>query len=391
MSRSLERKEQVANQNLHVSTNNKFWKRFVPPKPIYRYSICILSLIFGCFNATYAGKFFPATNPCIKYFGRWDMSDSLDPRHSWPGIFIETEFYGDTIGVRMNDSVNYYDVYIDGKLHSVFHGDKSGIADYILADSLGIAHHSFRFSQRNISFGIYSFSGLILADSGSLYLPRPSPARKIEFIGDSFTAAEGDEATLPEMKWEDKFPVTDIDSGFAVMVARHFDAQYDIIARSGIGMVCDWQGKFGVSMLHYYDRTLMESSEPRWDFKQWDPNLVVICLGLNDYSGLKEKNGNVSRKNTLIFRKGYHEFLSTIRKKYPGVPILAVSTDQSWIQQNVDRVVREERSQGNHDVYFTHFDYYPGGYVANGHPTVETHRKIADVIIKAVETFKLLQ
>ncbi len=359
-------------------------------KPIYRSSIYILFMVLGCFNSTYAERFFAATNPCIKYFGRWDMSDSLDPRHSWPGIFVETEFYGDTIGVRMNDSVNYYDVYIDGKLRSVFHGDKSGNADYILADSLSNARHSFRFSQRNISFGIYSFSGLILADSGSLYpLPVPS-ARKIEFIGDSFTAAEGNEATLPEMKWEDKFPVTDIDSGFAVMVARHYDTEYDIVARSGIGLVCDWQGKFDGSMLHYYDRTLMELSEPKWDFKRWVPNLVVVCLGLNDYSGLKEKDGRVSKKNSLLFRKSYHELLSKIRKEYPGISILAVSPPVKWIMENVSKVVKEERAGKNHDVYFTHFDVYSTGYVANGHPTVATQRKIAEVIAKAIDTFKLL-
>ncbi len=340
---------------------------------------------------TYATKFVAANNPCIEYSGRWDMSDSLHPRHSWPGIFIETIFDGDSIGVRMSDSVNYYDVYIDGKFHGVLHGNNSSDADYILADSIGSGRHTFRLSQRNISFGIYSFSGLILADSGSLYMPPAPPARKIEFIGDSFTAAEGNEAKDSVMEWEAKFPVTDIDSGFAVMVARHFDAQYHITARSGIGMVCDWQGKFDVSMPHYFDRTLMESSEPKWDFKQWVPNLVVICLGLNDHSGLRGKDGKVSRKNSLVFRKGYHEFLSRVRKEYPGVPILAVSSYEKWIVENVKKVVDEERSAGKGDIYFTHFDFYPGGYVANGHPDVASHKKIADVIIKEIDLAKMLQ
>jgi hypothetical protein len=333
----------------------------------------------------------PANNPNIQYFGRWDMSDSLQPKHSWPGIFIDAVFDGDSIGVRMNDTTNYYDVYIDGKLHNVFHGDKAGDADYILADSLGNGRHALRFSQRNISFGIYTFSGLILADSGSLYPPPKPPVRKIEFIGDSFTAAEGNEATLPEMKWEDKFPVTDIDSGFATIVARHYDAQYHITARSGIGMVCDWQGKFDVSMPHYFDRTLMESIYPKWDFKQWVPDLVVVCLGLNDNSGLKGKDGKVSKKNSLIFRKGYQKFLSTIRKEYPRVPIVAVSSYEKWIAQNVKEVVDEEKTRGNHDIYFTHFGFYPGGYVANGHPTVASHKNIADVIIKAIDSAKVFQ
>jgi hypothetical protein len=357
----------------------------------WRLSLKILALIFSCTAMSYSSVFIPANDPNIRYCGRWDFSDPLHPRHSWPGVFIETVFTGDTIGIWMDDSVNYYDVYIDGRLHSVLHGDRSGNAEYILADSLGNERHLLRLSQRNISFGVYSFSGLILADGGALYPPSPMPSRKIEFIGDSFTAAEGNEATLPEMKWEDKFPVTDIDSGFAVMVARFFSSQYHITARSGIGMVCDWQGNFGVSMPNYFDRTLMESAEPKWDFKKWVPDLVVICLGLNDYSGLKGKDGRISARNSAIFREGYHRFLSTVRKVYPRVPILAVSSYQKWIMKNVKKVVDDERTNGNRDIYYTHFGFYPGGYVANGHPTVDTHKKIAKVIIKAIESMKVFR
>ncbi|HUI30545.1 MAG TPA: GDSL-type esterase/lipase family protein [Candidatus Acidoferrales bacterium] len=360
-------------------------------KLLLRWGSGLLILIFGLSSSALAAKFFPANDSCIKYFGRWDMADSLHPRHSWPGIFIETGFYGDSIGVRMNDTVNYYDVYIDGELRPVLHGNKAGDADYILADSLGSGRHLLRFSQRNISFGIYSFSGILLADSGSLCPPPAPPVRKIEFIGDSFTAAEGNEAKDSVMQWEAKFPVTDIDSGFAVMVAQHYNAQYHIIARSGIGTVCDWQGKFDISMQQYYDRTLMESSEPKWDFKRWTPDLVVVCLGLNDYSGLKEKSGKVSQENSLIFRRDYHKLLSLIRREYPGVSIIAVSPPVKWIERNVERVVNEEHSQKRHDIYFTHFDFYPGGYVANGHPSVSTHRKIADVIIKKIESSGLIR
>jgi len=356
---------------------------------------CLLALIsillVGMAVTAQAAKFVSADDPCIKYFGRWDMSDPLHPRHSWPGIFIETEFTGDTIGVRMNDTVNYYDVYIDGRLNYIFHGDKSGDADYILADSLPEGRHLFRLSQRNISFGIYSFSGLLLADSGTVFAPPPPPLRKIEFIGDSFTAAEGNEAIDTIMDWNAKFPVTDIDSGFAVMVARHFNAQYHITARSGIGVACDWQGKSEISMPHYFGRTLMESSLPEWDFEQWIPNLVVVCLGLNDFSGLKGRNGIVSRRKTEIFQTSYHDFLLEVQRVYPGVPVLAVSSYQEWIANNISKVVVEENARGNHDVYFTRFDFYPGGYVANGHPTVGTHRRIADVIIEAIDSDKLLQ
>ncbi len=314
------------------------------------------------------------------------MSDSLHPRHSWPGVFIETVFSGDSVGVQMEDSVNYYDVYIDGKLYGVFHGNKSGDADYVVATNLGSSRHLLKFSQRNISFGIYSFSGLTLGDCDTLFPPPPPPDRKIEFIGDSFTVAEGNEATEAEMEWKAKFPVTDIDSGFATMIARHYQAQYHITARSGTGVVCDWQGNFSVSMLKYFDRTLMESNQPKWEFKQWIPNLVVICLGLNDLSGLKGKDGTVSPENTAIFRDGYHEFIADVRQAYSHVKILAVAAHAKWIQENVRQVVEEEKANGHDDIDYAEFGFFPGGYVASGHPNVETHKRIAGIIIKAIDS-----
>lgn len=344
----------------------------------------VLMFSFGYTSKLKAETFVPADNPYIQYSGRWDFSDSLNPRHSWPGIYITVVFDGDSIGVRMQDTVNYYDVYIDGKLHGIFHGDKPGDADYVLASNLPDTIHTLRLSQRNISFGIYTFSGLILQNGARLYPPPSPPERKIEFIGDSYTAAEGNEATQKIMPWTAKFPVTDIDSGFAAMTARHFDAQYHITARSGIGAVCDWQGHFKTSMLHYFDRTLMEAPEPKWDFKKWVPNLVVICLGLNDHSGLAAKNGKVSAKNSKIFRNGYMKLLSMVREAYPDAPILVWAPYPTWARRNEREIVAKERAEGFKKVYYAHFDRFPGGYVADGHPTVATHRKMAAELIKAI-------
>lgn len=347
--------------------------------------------LFAINTMLYSTTFIPANNPYIQYFGRWDMSDSLHPAHSWPGIFIEAKFSGTSIGISINDNINYYNVYIDGKFLEVFHGNIDGEADYSLADNLNNEIHILRFSQRNISFGkIYYFGGLILDKGSKLFPLPPKPKLKIEFIGDSFTAAEGNEATKQEMAWEDKFVVTNIDEGFAPIIARHYNADYNTTCRSGIGMVCDWQGNFDFSMPNYFDRTLMERSEPKWNFSKWIPKLVVICLGLNDLSGLKGKDTTVSEKNSEIFRKGYINFLSTVRKVYPGVKILCVAAYPEWIQKNVKLIVDSEKLNGHDDVFYSHFDFFPGGYVANGHPTVATHKKMAEQIIESIDSLNLI-
>jgi hypothetical protein len=329
-------------------------------------------------------------NPNTQYFGRWEMSDSVHYRYSWPGVYLSCEFTGTSIGVRLADGTNYFNVYIDGKLHGVFHGTKSGEADYILAEGLANGRHTFKLSRRNITFEApYSFCGIILDNGATLVPPLPKPARKIEFIGDSFTAAESNEATEPQLPWEARYPVTNIDKGFAPLIAAHFGAQYTTICRSGSGMVCDWQGNTNESVPKKFDRTLMESSGPKWDFKQWIPDVVIICLGLNDHSGLKDKNDNVPDDKSAMFRKTYHEFLGTIRGVYPGVKIVAVAAYPGWIRRNVKQVVDEEKASGKSDIFYSTFDEFPGGYVANGHPTIATHKKMAEQMIRDMESFDL--
>jgi GDSL-like Lipase/Acylhydrolase. len=356
---------------------------------VYRFLFIVL-LVLGAYMMSYSKHFIPANNPFIQYYGRWDMTDSLHPRHSWPGVYLSAEFSGTSIGIRMTDSINYYNVYIDGKFLKVLHGTITGEAEYLLADSLVNTRHTLLFSKRNIMFdAVFSVSGLLLDKGADLFPPSAKPTRKIEFIGDSFTAAESNEATVQQLKWEARFPVTNIDKGFAPLIARHYNAQYQTTCRSGAGLVCDWQGKRDATLPILFNRTLMEASEPKWDFKQWIPDLAVICLGLNDYSGLKDKDGTVTEGKSTMFRKGYHNFLTTLRSVYPNITILAVAAYPEWIQKNVKQVVDEEQQRGNKDVDYTHFDDFPDGKVANGHPTVESHKKIADQIIDAMEKNKI--
>jgi hypothetical protein len=353
-------------------------------------SSLIVLLLVGTTSTTQSMKLIPANHPYIQYFGRWDASDSLHRKFSWPGVSVIARFTGTSIGVRLSDGTNYYNVYVDGNLRKVFHGTQPGEKDYMLVEGLEDTDHTSLLSRRNITFGeIYTFSGLLLDSNATLLPPPPKPTRRIEFIGDSFTAAESNEATEQELPWEARFPVTNIDKGFAPIIARHFGAQYMTTCRSGSGMVCDWQGNPAESIPKRFDRVFMDTSEPKWDFKKWIPDVVVICLGLNDHSGLRGKDGQVSEENSALFRETYHKFLGTIRGVYPHVKIVAIAAFPEWMRTNVKEVVDEEKTSGRQDVYYATFDEFPGGYVANGHPTVATHRKMADQIIKAMESMNL--
>jgi hypothetical protein len=350
-------------------------------------ALLIIPLVLGSVAMAQPIRTARADDPNIQYFGRWDLRDPLHPRFSWPGVSLRTEFTGTSIGVRLDDPTNYYNVFIDGRPSLVFHGTHRGETVYPLVHGLPDGRHTLRLSRRNITFDeVYTFCGVTLDSGATLLPPPPKPARKIEFIGDSFTAAESNEATAPELPWEARFPVTNIDKGFAPLIAGHFGAQYTTTCRSGSGLVCDWQGNRDQSIPARFDRTLMDTALPKWDFARWQPEVVIVCLGLNDYSGLKEKDGTVTDEHSGLFRSTYHTFLGTLRAVYPGVTIVAVAAFPRWIRENVSRVVDEEHAAGNGDVFYATFDEFPRGYVANGHPTVATHRRMADQIIAVMES-----
>lgn len=352
----------------------------------------ILILVTGFSEMSFSKNFIQADNLFIQYFGRWDNTDPLHPKYSWPGVYLYAEFSGTSIGIKLNDKISYYNIYIDGEFYKIFHGTLDGEAEYILAENLEDKNHTFLFSKRNISFDdAFTFGGIILDDNARLLPPPQKLSRKIEFIGDSFTAAESNEATVQQLEWEARFPVTNIDKGFAPLIAKHFNAQYATTCRSGCGMVCDWRGDFEVSIPKIFDRTLMEVSEPKWDFKKWIPELVVVCLGLNDHSGLRDEKGNISEEKSELFRKGYHNFVDLLRNVYPNTKIVAVAAFDDWIRKNVKQVVDEESTSGMKDIFYSQFDRFEGGYVANGHPTVETHRKMADQIIESIESFGIFK
>ncbi len=147
----------------------------------------VLPFLMGFNTLLFAANFVPANHPHIPYLGRWDKTDPLQPKHSWPGVSIYAEFSGTSVGVRMADHDHYFNVYIDGKFCSVFHGSQSAEADYILAEGLEEGKHTFLLTKRNCAQNrAYALSGLLLDDGGKLLAPpRRDERRRIEFIGDS--------------------------------------------------------------------------------------------------------------------------------------------------------------------------------------------------------------
>ncbi len=336
-------------------------------------------------------RFVAASDLALHYSGRWDRANPSRPRASWPGFAVSTDFEGRKIAVRMKDAGNFYNVEVDGKFQQVIGGKRGTHLTYTLAENLTAGVHRVRLQRRNISFEEPTeIQGFLVDDGAKLGLPEESRRKHIEFIGDSYTAAEGNEAVTASLPWQEKYPVTNFDKGFAARLAVAMDAEITTVCRSGSGLMCDWKGGKKHPIAERYGWTLMESASPPWSFTEADPDWVVISLGLNDYNGLKKPDGSVSAAASEEFRTAYRRLISEIRRRHPSSKIVAIGPFVPWAREQISTAVAAEKAAGHDDVFYAQFDKFPSDYVADGHPTVATHQKMADQILAQFERLGLI-
>ena len=336
------------------------------------------------------GRFVPASDPALLYSGRWDRTKPALPKASWPGFAVSTDFQGSAIQVRMTDSGNYFNVEVDGKFVRVIGGERGSHRTYLLADHLGEGVHRVRVQRRNINFKESTeIEGFVVDVDARLSLPEKSKRKRIEFIGDSYTVAEGNEAVAATLAWEAKYPVTNFAEGYASLLGEAMDADVTAVCRSGSGLVCTWKGERKDPMGVRYSWTLMESAEPGWKFDEPSADLVVISLGLNDFSGLKRTDGTVSPADSKNFKEAYQRLIAQVRRRHPKASIVALAPFTPWAREMIASVVGAEKAAGKSGVFYAQFDNFPGGYVADGHPTVETHRKMAAQILDQLKLLGL--
>lgn len=332
-------------------------------------------------------------DPNIEYFGRIDCSNPKSVRFDWPGVQIRTRFMGTSCSVRLKDGNNDYDVFIDGRLQKVLRTTSDTI--YVLATNLENKAHSLLISKRTeAKFGIAAFEGFILDAGKSLLKPTEFEKRKIEFVGDSFLAGFGSEGSSPDCKFSRETENCYI--SFGPQLARRLNANYSIVAASGIGVVKNNGDSIRTSefpLPYFYDRACMNDSI-NWNFKLWQPDVVVVRLGRNDY-------WQKPHPKRELFRTSYINFLKSIRQHYPKANIFALcgpirkDPHCDYIKSAV-----KELNEKNSDkkIHFVKLDVELNAkrdFGCEKHPNRFGHQKIADflepIIRKEIKWESVLQ
>lgn len=321
--------------------------------------------------------------------------DGRSVTYSWPGVYLEGRFRGTGVGIILNDANNDYDVSIDGSTVDTL-VTPGQTTHWIKGLRNGV--HQVRLMKRTESPWAAGAFGGFVAVPGSAILPRARARdRQIEFIGDSYTAGYGNMSATRDCTSDEVNRTTNADLGFGARTAQRLNADYQVNAFSGRGMVRNYNGgEPGTDYRTYYDRALLNVEGDVWKKpRTWQPQLVVVGLGINDFSTAINP-GEQWTPDTLraAYRSAYHGFIDKLRARYGSRTTIVVSatyvSDAPVFAEIAEQIVGERNAQGDSRVRYWYYDSAGLDYGGcHWHPSLADHRVIADRLGEFIATLPL--
>lgn len=356
-------------------------------KNIIKHLVFLFLFIFiACSTNCDKTIFIAPNNDNLEYMGRIGYTDST-AEIFWSGSSITIDFTGTGVSAFLQDEKgeNYFNIIIDGDSIALLRPDTLKKL-YSLADGLDEGKHSVQlFKRTEWTKGKTSFFGFKL-DAGSKVIKIPPKDKMIEFYGNSITAGYAVEDYSGKDRPDSIY--TNNYNSYAAMTARHFDADYSCIARSGIGITISWFPQIMKEMYYY-----LNPADPNsfWDFTMKTPDIVVINLFQNDSWLLKlpefeefKNRFSTKKPDKEYILNAYRDFIKNIRGKYPKAKIICMlgnmditRPDSPW----PDYVTEAVKILDDKNIY-TLFAPYKN---SPGHPRVEEQKMIADTLIAFIK------
>ncbi len=273
--------------------------------------------------------------------------------YQWPGTHFEAAFAGSEVYFRVGPQNNQVlHVTLDGQPPVVLVKPRMG--NYRV-QGLGAGPHRVRVevvTENQVEPSV--FHGFAIP-AGERSLPAPVRARQMELIGDSHTLGYGNASPKRACSGEEVLLATDVDRTAGVMAADHYGADYRVIAISGRGVMRNYGGSGGDPVPVAYPYALEDKREVYNDAR-WQPQVVVIALGANDFSPLHAgERWKTTEQVQREFEATYAQFVQTLRGRYPKAYFIlwAWSTDTyPAIVASAEHVVARLKSSGETRVQF---------------------------------------
>lgn len=259
-------------------------------------------------------------NPDILYMGRILWTDSLAPTFTYPGTTAMLNFEGEKIAMGASPGAGQFVVELDSLTpFKINFTDSDSLIT--LADSLAAGPHALRVTYAIEGYEKHpEFRGFVIAGDNRKLLPAPKrPELKIEFIGNSITCGYGTEADSGEVHFS--YETQNHTLSYAYLTARALNADFNIVARSGIGVYRSYNGaREGTPEQRIpleYDRTLIYNPSHLWAHSSFRPDIICFNLGTNDTS--------LDNYDISLFEEACKRFLAHLHLLQPQAKIVLLT------------------------------------------------------------------
>jgi len=322
--------------------------------------------------------------------GRIETVTGQYAKFYWPGTSVTINFKGTEIKATLKNGEEdtYFYAIVDGKENEATKIKADTIKSTImLASGLENVKHSVQLFKLSNNTSYTYFYNFELADGSELLEAAPLPQRKIEFYGNSITAGHGVDV-LPEGEDSGSPDYFNNYWTYAARTARHFNAQYSCIARSGIGIMLSW---FPEIMPEVYDRINPADPKSKWNFANYTPDIVVVNLFQNDswlvnnpkHPQYIARFGTTAPSESFII-ESYSNFIKNIRTKYPNASIICAlgSMDATKVGSPWPGYIEKAVKGMNDSKIYTCFFPFKN---TSGHPKTAEQKVMADQLIDFID------
>ncbi|MCX7987385.1 MAG: GDSL-type esterase/lipase family protein [Bacteroidales bacterium] len=330
------------------------------------------------------GKKFEPNNNNILYCGRIDFSDPKAPKFSAPGVYFTTRFKGTTLDIELIDEYkwssyrNYFQVIIDNQQPVRFRTENNRTI-YRIASNLSNTTHTVKIIKDTEAGIGYLIFKAFYADE--LLPADPLPTRKIELFGNSITCGYGIYTELCSEAVDNEWYISNSATySYGALVAKNLNAQYHLTSVSGIGLIhscCNMT----YTMPNVYDKIFLDNPNAKtWNFENYVPDVVTICLGQND--GIQD---------SAQFTQAYISFINNLKIHYPQTHFFCITSPmadnnlyefQKKILTGIENYFISTGDSKVHKVFLTNNMQAGCAY----HPDKAQHQQIAEQLTQAIQS-----